>query len=248
MSNPEDGMDLTFADIEPRLVELMADRAALIDEWESQPAEMLLADTGEFVEALAFRNAAIAAYLKASVKKADGCAAMLLWMESRILAQQAEENRVYALRKSTEAERDFLEACVMEAMHSAGKRLVPGLRHTLKLNRNPPAVVIAQPELVPRTYHRVTVTMSACDWERIVVALPWVGKEIDGAMKSDIPKPPVAAVLKLREKCPECDGTKLTVTEDAEVVRCPRCEGKGTIPGAGVPGCRLESSDRLEVL
>lgn len=228
MSVPSQGLDLTFRDIAPALVELLAQRRTIIEDWEALPAEERLDDhlQAQFQQQLAFSDEAVSAYLKAEVRKVDGCASVLLWLESQEAIAKAEEARLYNRRKRAELEREYLERSIMWAMESAGKREVVGQRHTLKLKRNPPAVEVAQPDLVPLSMKRFTLTLNPGQWESFDsildelqrLGMMGVDREILGpaisAAKSEPSKPDIKAALKDRQ---------------------------------GVPGCRMVQKDRLVI-
>lgn len=275
MSTPADGMDLTFRDIEAGLVALMRQREECAEEYDRVRADTVSGGLEELaLAALDQCDAAIAAYLKAEVAKVDGVAAFILSRRARAQMNSDEADRLDAIATADERAADLIEKMALRVMQETEQRTIEGARHTLKLKRNPPAVVIAQPELVPNSFSKVTVTMPSTVWNAFITAtgmpISYWRPQITSA-KVEPSKSAIAAALKARETCGECNGTKRvpqklwrmdgdTITPASETeaatlrevlgdeawVRCPRCNGEGTIAGS-VPGCRMESAERLVI-
>jgi len=254
-TDQRDGLELTFRDLEFGLVDLMRQReecAAEYDRVRHDPeVQAGLEDIA--LAALDQCDLAIAAYLKACVAKVDGVAAFILKSEAAAETIEDEQERLEVLRIQHQDRADRVREMALRVIQEVnlelaakGKpehRTIEGERHTLKLRRNPPAVVIAQPNLVPDNVQKFTLSMTY-DEIRVLLDTSESTHKLAWKAKREPSKSAIAAALKARETCPECKGFGRSPLSDDS---CQRCDGEGTIPGS-VPGCRLESAERLEIL
>lgn len=236
--------DLTFRDVEMGLVDLIRQREEIAERCSFPASGPLFNDEQEAAAVDACKeldacDEAIRAYLKAEVQKVDGVAAYILREEAAAATAKEEYERLLDRRDMHMARAKRVREMALQVMQDTEQRTIEGARHTLKLKKNPPAVVIAQPDLVPDSCNKVTVSMPAETWNAFIEAtgmpLSYWRPLISGA-KVEPSKSVIASALKA-QPCPECKGEELV---------CLRCNGTRTVKGS-VPGCRIESKDRLEV-
>jgi hypothetical protein len=196
--------NLSLYQIKTELLDLMRFREDVAQDADLTPQEQKAS-----LEAI---DQQITEYVHREVAKVDGIASYLRECETRAAVLKAEAKRIHEQAAAWEARHDRLEAVTLRVMQQTGATLLEGANSTFKVKKNPPSVDVAQPELVPTPYNRMTVTMSQSMFHRIVVALD---KQQDGlgielrACKTSNPEPMKDAIK-------------------AELKQ-----------GVGVPGCRL---------
>lgn len=107
-------------------------------------------------------------YISKEIRKVDGVAYYLKEFEARAAAAKEEAKRLKARADAWERRHERLEEMVKSVMLMSGKARLDGDANTLRLQRCPPSVEIAQPELVPSEYQRVTLKMPLIIWEMIL--------------------------------------------------------------------------------
>ncbi len=241
---------LTLYSIETELLELMEFREDLLS------GDAYADGEEERRECIQVTEERIAEYIAREVQKVDGIAAMLREFKRREQIELDEADRIVKRARRWKERHAGLEARCIEVMQASGKEKLEGQHNTLALRKNPPAVEIAQPELVPEEYQTITITLPFAMWadfqetyefsdsrEAKMIKLAKVGPPTP--MKAEI-----ARVLKSTEPCPKCKGAgviKPYMADEGEVGKdCDQCGGSGKVP-KGVPGCRLVSGVRLEV-
>ena len=175
-------------------------------------------------------------YVKAEVRKVDGCAFAIKEFEARAAArsQEAERMKASADRDAETAKR--IKAMVLEVMQEFDEKKLPGRLFTISRQGNGgvQALTIAQPDLIPLEFKRVTVELRADVCREFVDK--FAGKyrilEIVHPDKEDI-REVLETSQKQRQailKAAEVSGVSIT---DERVAR-----DLSALPG--VPGCRLE--------
>lgn len=208
--------ELTFKDIEFGLVELVMRREDAVAEYERIRAAELPPTPieDEALAAIDQCDEAIAAYLKAEVQKVDGVAAYILREEAAAWVVEHEMGRLADRLKMHKARADRVREMALRVMQDTDQRTIEGARHALKVRKNPPAVVIAQPELVPDNMRRFTLTLNPEDFVYLRDLSARALTILVDKSKSEPSKSAIAAALK---------------------------------GGGAVPGCRMQSAERLEV-
>ena len=154
--------------------------------------------------------------------------------ETRAQALKDEAKRCTAMAKAWEKRYVNLEAMVIDIMQVTKQTRIDGRHSVLTLKKNPPSVDVAQPDMVPVEYQRVTVTMKRSIWQRIRVALE-IGAQFAGSQESR--KETLSLALELPSECKvsEPEPEKRKIGEELKL-------------GGSVPGCRLKTDGvRLEV-
>lgn len=200
--------NLTLYGIETQLLELMRFREEIEADPDITPQEQ--------AESLKACDESIEAYLKAEVKKVDGIAGYLRECEAREDIAKQEADRIYDQGKAWKKRREQIEMMVQRIMELTNTKRLDGRHSVLALHKSPASVEVAQPDMVPAEYQRVTVTMSAELWKTLQDALAWSGNE-----KLD---PVYFAITACKVTPPEPEKRKI-----AEALKT----------GDAVPGCRL---------
>ena len=143
--------NLTLYNLEATLMRLMFEREELATEGLS------------VIE----KDIEIREYISKEIRKVDGVAYYLKEFEARAAAAKEEAKRLKARADAWERRHERLEEMVKSVMLMSGKARLDGDANTLRLQKCPPSVEIAQPELVPEEMQRVTVTMSMRLWLQI---------------------------------------------------------------------------------
>jgi Gp157 protein len=209
--------NLTLYGIETQYLELVAEREAI--------ALDPLMPNEYRDQALAACETAIAEYVKAEMQKCDGIAAYLREFEARAKTYKEESRRCSEMAKYWQGQYDELESRVIGVMQLVKKNVLMGARSQFKLKGNPPSVDVAQPDMVPKEYMRITVTMPYELWSKILFSLP------DGPETIQI-----RAELAAKAKYGEAEPMKSVIAEELKK------------EGGAVPGCRLiKDKVRLEV-
>lgn len=97
-------------------------------------------------------EAQIAGTVALELRKIDGVCRMLAHFDGQTALATAEIKRIQARKARCERATERLEAAAKGAMELAGKTKVEGETSTLKLQANPPSVVIVDADLVPAAY------------------------------------------------------------------------------------------------
>jgi Siphovirus Gp157 len=197
--------NLSLYQIETELLDLMRYRESVAED-----AELTPQDQKASLEAI---DQQIAEYVMREIAKVDGIAAYLRECAARAVIIEEEADRLHKLAKAWFARHDRLEAITLRVMQQTGATLLEGRTSTFKVRKNPPSVEVAQPDLVPLDYRRITVTMTAGLWSRLISVLV-----------SDRGAPVLADLL----ACQKTNGEPIKT----EI-------GKELKQGVGVPGCRL---------
>jgi hypothetical protein len=154
-------------------------------------------------------------YVSKEIRKVDGVAYYLKEFEARATAAKEEAKRLKARADAWEQRHERLETLVKSVMLMSGKARLDGDSNTLRLVKCPASVEIAQPELVPAEYCKLTVSMPVELWKLILVAL-----ENDGLGSTHA----LAEIGELPE--PKTEPVKSKIAEALK-------------RGDGVPGCSL---------
>lgn len=170
-------LDLTFRDIEQGLVDLVRQREEC--------------ETPEDIDRC---DLAITAYLKAEVAKVDGVAAFIQAEEAAASVAASEIERLEELRRKRLARAGRVRDMALRVMQETDQRVIEGQRHTLKVKRNPPAVEIAQPDLVPDNMRRYTLTLEPNDM-RVLFETSESTQKLAAKAKSEPSKSAIKAAL-----------------------------------------------------
>jgi Siphovirus Gp157 len=192
----------------------------------------------------------IAVYLpQALANRSDEVANIIRQFEAMDEADAKEMARIRERRQQRTEAREYLERRVLDLMTRADTKRIDGQHVTLFRKKNPASVDVAQPDLVPDPYKRVTVKLSAELWQKITARIFGTDKSeslynevLESAVVSQ--GEPMLTKIKeeLKQACPKCNGA---VSRDANALPCDLCGGSGK---NSVPGCRLrEDSQRLEI-
>ncbi len=186
----------------------------------SEDPDLAPADRDASLEAI---DAEIKRYVETEIpRRGDGCAAYLREQDRRVELLDEEIKRL-KLRKEAEQKRhDNLERIIIGVMETIGQKRIEGLSNTLSIQNNPPAVEIAQPELIPDDYQRVKVTMSLLEYDCL--------NQFFQTFEGDHAKTLLAAVSDVSKPEPM----------KAEIAKALKA-------GDGIPGARLTQSTRLVV-
>jgi ParB-like chromosome segregation protein Spo0J len=208
---------LSLYKIDLELLQLLHAREDLQADTEMTPQEIAAS-----VEAL---DAQIANYLpQALANRADEVANIIRQLEAMEEADAREMARIRDRRQQRIQARQYLEQRVLELMTRADQKRIEGQHVTLFRKKNPASVDVAQPDLVPDPYKRLTVTFSADLWQRLqtrVMMTETKGSELFGEMMDAKQGAPEVMLQKVKDELKA---------------------------GVGVPGCRLiEDKHRLEI-
>jgi Siphovirus Gp157 len=110
----------------------------------------------------------ITEYVHREVAKVDGIAAYLRECETRAAVLKAEAKRIAAQADAWTERGEHLEEVTLRVMQMIGATQLDGTTSTFKVRKNPPSVEVVQPELLPDTHQRVTVTMTGEMYRRII--------------------------------------------------------------------------------
>jgi len=198
MSTP----NLSLFQIETELLELLRFREDVVSD-----ADMTSAEQADSLEGI---DRQIDDYIRREVQKADGIAAYLRECEARAEALKDEAKRIKERADAWTARMDRIKAGVLRVMRLIGKTKIEGHKSTLAIRKNPPSVEIRQPDLVPDEYLRVTVTMPAETWKKILNHFPYLIGPVGEPSKTAIRE-----ALKRGEGVPGCqmndENTRLEV-------------------------------------
>jgi hypothetical protein len=102
-------------------------------------------------------------YVKAEVRKVDGCAFAIKEFEARAAARSQEAERMKASADCDAETAKRIKAMVLEVMQEFGEKKLPGRLFTISRQGNggQQALTIVQPDLVPLEFKRVTVELRA---------------------------------------------------------------------------------------
>ena len=153
----------TLYGISAELLNLMEAREAILADW-------ALSNTDQ-TTSLAEVESAIREQVSALVRKVDGAAFYVREFEARAAAAKAEKERNRDREHMWEARGERLKEYIVSVMQMMGATRLDGDSNTLRLQKCPPSVEIAQPELVPAEYRQVNVPMSEAMWNRLVNVL-----------------------------------------------------------------------------
>jgi len=241
---------LTLYDIlvEPlRLMEILEEIQENDDEdYEDGVRAELIAETEQAIDKL----------IELQPTKIDNFCGFHRECEKRAEIDKEEGERLIARAKRWESRKKYLEVRAIQAMQAAGKERIDGQHNTLALRKNPPSVEIAQPELLPAEFLKLSVTLPVTTWSDIYEILhpheeeATVLKDAMAVKCSEPMKADIAKQLKASDLCPKCGGKRLIesgqTTGPARLENCDQCGGSGRIP-RGVPGARLVQNVRLEI-
>lgn len=206
--------DLSLYGIETQLLELMNFRDDVLSDPDMTPQEQK--------DSLDAIDKQVQEYITAEVKKCDGIARYLREFGARAATLKEEAKRCSEMAKAWEKRHDSLESMVISIMEQTGQKRIDGKHSVLSLRKNPPSVEVAQPDMVPGEYKRVTVTMPESLWNQVGQSL----------LLKDVR---VAAALIDSAKVGAPEPMKQKIGEELKV-------------GGSVPGCRLRTDGvRLEV-
>lgn len=144
--------NLSLYQIEAELLDLMRFRESVATDTEMTPQEQTAS-----LEAI---DKQITEYVHREVAKVDGIAAYLRECQTRAEVLMKEAQRIQLQADAWEARGERLEAVTLRVMQQTGATQLDGATSTFKVRKNPPSLDVAQPELVPAAYNRVTVTMT----------------------------------------------------------------------------------------
>ena len=87
--------------------------------------------------------------------KALGVAKHIKNIEGDISAVSAELDRLKAIQKRLEGQRDWFHGCLFRQMLATNTEKVDGVTMKLAIQKNPPAVIVEDESLIPDKYKRV---------------------------------------------------------------------------------------------
>jgi hypothetical protein len=237
-------MNTSLFVIEYTLSDLMEAREQLRTEVAFTPEQVEARDA-----AVAEIDKAIKEYLAAEVRKADNIARYLQDCEARALAKRREAERLRASAERDEARAARVKEIVLGLMQQFDLKKIEGQAYTLKRQGNGGvrAVDVAQPDMVPEKYLRVTVTMSVPLWRVFCEDLSDAEMDEVNIREPEPDKEAIRKQLETMEACPECGGPPYPGQVEDDKYFCGHCGGKGKVP-RGVPGCSLkERGEQLRV-
>jgi len=101
-------------------------------------------------------------------------------LESFSAAAKAEEGRIAARRKAAEARIDSLKAYVKRCMEMAERDELQAGTHVLKLQKNPPAVVVDDESAIPARFFEIIPATTRLDKKAVAAAIK-AGEAVEGA-------------------------------------------------------------------
>lgn len=119
-------------------------------------------------ESLKAIDGQIRGYLKTA---AEDAGVVLRRWEAFAAADRKEAKYYYDRACEWERQTEWLKGEVTAVMQMIGTKRIEGAHGTFRIQKNPASVDVAQPELVPAPYQRITVTMSKYLYDRINQAL-----------------------------------------------------------------------------
>ena len=182
--------------IESALSDLFDARQELIDEVAFTDEQ--IADKQAALDQI---NLAIKQYVVAEVRKVDGIAAYLRELQARQLARDLEIDRLEGLNSADAAAEERIKQICLECLNEDKQKRYEGKLGTIRRQNNGGVqpVEVKQPDLVPDTLKRATVTLSLSLW-RGVVAFCAEKKYADLSLYSkSVSEPDVAAIRKTLE-------------------------------------------------
>ena len=203
-------------------------------------------------------DAAIVETVTAEVRKVDNISRFLLELAARRKAIHAEGKRLEALDDGLYRTETRIKEMVLQIMRDTDTKKLEGKLGTLRRQNNGGvlAVEVAQRDMVPSRFLKITATMPMIRWQLICEALAAKYPALlEGVQQSagEPDLPAIRAELEKRVPCPQCKGAKRVAVCDCaggsnpEWHDCDVCEGSGAVPN-GVPGARLkERGESLRV-
>jgi hypothetical protein len=160
MSEVQSTPRLSLFQIEAELLQLIDVRDDVLERMSAMSPDQLTASP-EIGAELTTVECLIRDYLKAEVRKVDGCAFAIKEFEARAAArsQEAERMKASADRDAETAKR--IKAMVLEVMQEFDEKKLPGRLFTItrQVNGGVQPLTISQPDLVPLSCKRVTVSI-----------------------------------------------------------------------------------------
>jgi hypothetical protein len=202
--------------IDLELLKLLEAREDVLHSTELTPVEI--------EQTIATLDHEIAEYVpNALANRADDVAGVLKQWDVMDDAADAEIKRLQAIKRERQEARTYLENLILALIKRAGVKKIEGATVTLKAVKNPASCEVAQPDLVPDAYKRLTVTITADLYNRLMAHL----------MPTEKGAPLFAELMDAKATAPEPMLSKIKDELKA---------------GAGVPGCRLvDDKYRLEI-
>lgn len=118
--------------------------------------------------------------MAAMVRKVDHFCQYLAHLESQVAFAKAEASRLAARQKVASARLERLKAYALDVMGRGGFEKLEGEANTLSRRKNPPALAITAPDLVPDKYRIVVPETTQLDNVAIKAALR-AGVDVPGA-------------------------------------------------------------------
>ena len=100
-------------------------------------------------------------------------------LESFVAAAKAEEGRIEMRRKAAENRINSLKAYVKRCMEMMGREELQAGTHTIKLQKNPPAVVVDDESLIPARFFEIIPATTRLDKKAVAAAIK-AGESVDG--------------------------------------------------------------------
>lgn len=190
-------MGLTLYNIAAELLDLHTLRAEVEAEGDAEAVKVIDGQLQEWIQGCL-------------ATKADGIRGWLKHLAVQAAEWQEEADRFTALAKKAREDGDRLKTTVLYAMQLLEMKQVAGSKGDILLRRRGNGgvkpLVIAQPELVPEKYRRVTVTMPLLAWRNVVDR-----KELDvpGNYKEGTPEPDAVYIREALQRGEHVMGCRL---------------------------------------
>lgn len=191
----------------PTLYGISAELLNLMEARETLLGDAALTDATRDM-ALKEVETAIREQVSALVRKVDGAAFYVREFSARAAAAKAEKERNREREHMWEARGERLKEYIIAVMQMMGKTRLDGDSNTLRLQKCPPSVEIAQPELVPEEMQKVSITMPLVAWRALCADLklwPELANELErAATKAEPMKAKIGEALKRGDGVPGC--------------------------------------------
>lgn len=211
-------LSVTFYDIESGLSQLALRR----DELREQVTDPMHTDAERIslLEEINGIELAIAAYAQAEPRKVDSITDLIRQEEALAEAPAKRLKQLAELVDAHKRRAAWLRGLLLSGMQVAGKTEISGINSRVRIQKNPAAVEIVQPHLVPAEFQKFTVTMSGDLLARLRAILAddteceGITKALYAAKPADAAKSLIKPVLQRGEGVPGCvlsQGARLVI-------------------------------------
>ena len=111
--------------------------------------------------------------------KAKGIVGFCADLESFAATARAEEARISSRRKAAENRVDSLKAYLKRCMELSGREELQAGTHVVKLQKNPPAVVVDDESAIPARFFEIIPATTRLDKKAVAAAIK-AGETVDG--------------------------------------------------------------------